>query len=107
MSTIFVMTSQQWEDLAQRMHGEDIMRPALHRDSTGIIGMSSRQTSDLVLWLSHVAELVEDSDHWAENPIDAMHHLRYFADQVEYRDDTWWLPCVKAPSEEEEEEEGE
>lgn len=91
MSTIFILTSLQWEDLVQRMHSEGVLRPALYRDDTGVIGVAGR-VEDMILFLSHVAELVENSDH---SPIGAMEHLRYFVDEVELRDETWWLPCVR------------
>lgn len=92
MPTMFTLTSPQWEDLGKRMYGEGVLHPALHRDNdTGAIGVSG-QVEDMVLFLSHVAELIEDSDH---SPVSAMERLRYFVDQVELRDHIWWLPCVR------------
>lgn len=87
MSMIFMLSPKQWEDLIQRMHGEGVQRPALHSDAEGI-GISGTMT-DMILWLTHIAELVENED---KPGLPAMQHLRYLVDQVEHKGaNDWWL----------------
>lgn len=85
MSMIFMLTPKQWEDLVQRMFGEGVERPRLHSDAEGI-GVTGT-TQDMILWLTHVAELIEET-----HTLSVMQHLRYLVDQMEHKDaDVWWL----------------
>lgn len=96
MSVVFTLTESTWSDLISRMHGEGILCASLYIDEdTTVVGVAG-QTSDMILFLSHVAALIEEAN---TSSVTAMEHLRYFADQVRLRDHIWWLPCVKVQKE--------
>lgn len=93
MSMIFILTVEQWEDLVRRMHGEGVPAERLKPTLDGRRGIAMAGTvQDMILWLTHVAALIEDT---APVLPPALEHVRYLADQIRWDgSETWYLPNV-------------
>lgn len=97
----------QWEDLSERMHGENLggwIMSSQYQHHGGKYTPCVAITTDpgdvatLTIWLTHIVEITAD-------PLDSsgdLEDLRYLADQVqtfkppEFVYPTYYLPCVTA-----------
>lgn len=92
MATTFTLTEAQWQDLVRRMYGEAALEAALDRGNVHGVGITG-SIQDMVLFLSHIAEVIEAQDG---NLMPAILHLRYLADRVVQVGETEWrVECVR------------